>query len=247
MTEPTASAQGPPPMTSAERRQWERWLRGQRSYDRAVRLHREGMPIKAIGRKLGIARNTLRRWLRGAAPEPWRPRRSSLDPYRAVLERRWMEGCHNGAQLWRELRAAGFRGGLRVVTEWATRQRLASRPGRSAAGCSAPPSRHVARLLTADLETLEAAERGYLDRLLAASAPLALARDLALRFASMVRERKAGELGPWLADADGSELRSFANGLRQDEAAVRAAMELPWSNGQTNRKRCSNHTCRLAP
>ena len=34
-------------------------------------------------------------------------------------------------------------------------------------------------------------------------------------------------------DAAGSELRSFANGLRQDEAAVRAALELPWSSGQT--------------
>ncbi len=28
-------------------------------------------------------------------------------------------------------------------------------------------------------------------------------------------------------------MRSFADGLRQDEAAVRAALELPWSNGQT--------------
>jgi len=227
-------------MTGAERRQWERWRRGRQGYEQVVRLHREGTSIKAIARRLRIGRNTVRRWLRGAAPEPHRaapephrPRRSSLDPHRAVLERRWAEGCRNGAQLWRELRVAGFRGGLRVVTEWATRQRLAPLPGRPASGFAAPPSRRVARLLTADPQALDAAERGYLDRLLAASPPLALARDLVLRFAAMVRERKAGVLERWLMEADGSELSSFATGLRRDEAAVRAALELPWSNGQT--------------
>ncbi len=29
------------------------------------------------------------------------------------------------------------------------------------------------------------------------------------------------------------ELRGFAEGLRQDEAAVKAALSLEWSNGQT--------------
>jgi transposase len=235
---PAATAQAPPaeqapPVTSAERRHWERWRRGSEAHGEVIRLHGEGVPIKAIVRRLGIGRNTVRRWLRGTAPEPYRPRRSMLEPYRATLERRWAEGCHNGAQLWRELRAAGFRGGLRVVTEWATRQRLASRSGRVMSCFAAPPSRRVARMLTADPGMLEAGERQYLDRLLSTSPHLALARDLALRFAAIVRERKAGELGQWLADADGSELRSFANGLRQDEAAVRAALELPWSSGQT--------------
>jgi transposase len=223
----------PLPMTSAERRHWDRWLRQRDTYDEVVRLRREGLPIKEIVRRLGIGRNTARRWLRGATPDPFRPRRSMLELHRAMLERRWAEGRHNGAQLWRELRDAGFRGGLRVVTEWATRQRLAGHPGRLGSSFAVPPIRRVARMLTADPSTLEAEERRYLDRLLATSAPLALARDLALRFAAIVRERKADELDRWLADAAGSEMRSFADGLRQDEAAVKAALELPWSNGQT--------------
>ena len=198
-----------------------------------VRLRREGLPIKDIVRGLGIGRNTARRWLRGSTPDPFRPRRSVLEPHRATLERRWAEGRHNGAQLWRELRDAGFRGGLRVVTEWATRQRLMDRPGCSASLFAAPPLRRVARLLAADPSTLEPEERRYLDRLLATSAHLALARDLTLRIGTIVRERKAEELDRWLSDAAGSEMRSFADGLRQDEAAVRAALELPWSNGQT--------------
>ncbi len=202
-------------------------------YDVVLRLHRGGVPIRAIARRLEVGRNTVRRCLRGAAPEPYRPRRSMLEPYRDVLERRWAEGCRNGAQLWRELRDAGFRGGLRVVTEWATRQRLAARPGRSASGFSAPPFRRVARMLAADPTTLDGAERRYLDQLLATSPALALARDLALRFAAIVRERHESELDRWLAEAAGSEMQSFATGLRQDEAAVRAALALPWSNGET--------------
>jgi len=35
-----------------------------------------------------------------------------------------------------------------------------------------------------------------------------------------------------LVDAARSELRSFAAGLRQDEAVMRAARTRPWSNGQ---------------
>jgi transposase len=222
-----------PPMTSAEGRHWERWRRQRDAYDEAMRLWREGVPIKGIVRRLAIGRNTARRWLRGAAPDLFRPRRSMLEPYRARLERRWAEGCRNGAQLWRELRDAGFRGGLRVVTEWATRQRLASHPGRAGSCFTVPPLRRVARMLTADPSTLQAEEQRYLKRLLATSAPLALARDLALKFVAIVRERKADDLDRWLADAAGSEMRSFADGLKQDQAAVRAALELPWSNGQT--------------
>jgi transposase len=61
-----------------------------------------------------------------------------------------------------------------------------------------------------------------------------------------VRGRGAGgKLGPdaalagleaWLADARTSGVRAvetFAAGLEQDGAAVRAALTTPWSNGQT--------------
>ncbi len=146
--------------------------------------------------------------------------------------RRWMRG----EQLWRDLRNAGFTGGMRVVTEWASRQRLA---GPAPAPETKPlprsvtyPARRVARMLTADLPSLAEPDRAYVERLLSLSPALAMVRDLAQHFGALVRARSADELTPWLAQAGNSDLRSFAAGLHQDEQAVRAALTLPWSSGQ---------------
>ena len=65
-----------------------------------------------------------------------------------------------------------------------------------AGSCFVMPSlRRVARILTAEPSTLQPKERQYLDHLLATSAPVALAQDLALRFAAIVRERNVDEFG----------------------------------------------------
>ena len=53
---------------------------------------------------------------------------------------------------------------------------------------------------------------------------IATARNLALRFTEIVRDRAIGALETWLANAERSALQSFAAGLEQDEAAVRAAL-----------------------
>ena len=173
-------------------------------------------------------RRTVRKLVRGGAPD-LQPRRSILEPHYASLERRWTEGCHNGAQLWRELRGQGFTGGLRVVTEWATRQRL----GRRTAHGLAPLScRRVAMLLTADPQQVLPDNQTYLDRLFTAAPEIATVHGLVQRFIAMVKHQRADEFEAWLEDAASSELRSFVTGLRQDKAAVHAALTTPWSNGQ---------------
>ncbi len=239
---PAADPDAPPTMTSAQRLQYEGWQRRVQVHGEVMRLHQQGVSVRQIARELALSRNTARRWMRGEQPELHRPRIHSLDPWRAVLERRWAEGCRNGAQLWRDLRDAGFAGGLRVVTEWASRQRLAGpeqQPGPAPASAVQPPTRsvayparRVARMLTADLAVLAEPDLGYVERLLALSPALAMVRDLAQRFGAMVRAHVADALTPWLTEAENSELRGFAAGLRQDEQAVRAALLLPWSSGQ---------------
>lgn len=246
---PVVEPTSPPPMTSAQRLQRQGWQRRVQVHGDVMRLHQQGIPVRHIAHELALSRNTVRRWVRGGQPELHRPRMHSLDPWRAVLERRWAEGYRNGAQLcgaqlWRDLRDAGFAGGLRVVTEWVGRQRLAEperarQHGPAAVPAVQPPprstsypARRVARMLTADLALLAEPDRTYVERLLALSPTLALVRDLAQRFGVLVRARSADALTPWLAEAGSSDLSGFASGLHQDEPAVRAALALPWSSGQ---------------
>ena len=94
------------------------------------------------------------------------------------------------------------------------------------------PARRVARMLTADLSSLAEPERAYAEQLLVLSPALAIVRDLARRFGALVRSRTDEALSSWMTRAANSELGSFAAGLRQDEAAVRAALTLPWSSGE---------------
>ena len=217
-------------LTDAERRSWDCWQRKHLRFEEVLRLHHGGVAIREIQRRLALGRNTIRRWLRDGGPEfrPVRP--STLDPYRTLLRRRWTEGCRNGAQLWRELREAGFRGSLRVVTEWTNRQRLS--PGPRRIDFRGPSARGMVRLLTTDPTRLEAGERSLVAWLCTSMPEIATARELALRFAEIIRDRASDTLDAWLADAERSALRSFAAGLKQDETAVRAALTHDWSNGQ---------------
>jgi transposase len=48
----------------------------------------------------------------------------------------------------------------------------------------------------------------------------------------MIRKKEDGDLDPWVAEARGSLLSSFAAGIAKDRSAVRAAITEPWSNGQ---------------
>jgi len=49
----------------------------------------------------------------------------------------------------------------------------------------------------------------------------------------MIRRGAAAELSSWIERTRASLICSFARGVTIDEAAVRAAITLPWSNGQT--------------
>jgi transposase len=59
------------------------------------------------------------------------------------------------------------------------------------------------------------------------------ARELIASFQGMIRKRAAAELGAWLPRARSSLVASFAMGIMKDLAAGTAALNLSWSNGQT--------------
>jgi transposase len=66
-------------------------------------------------------------------------------------------------------------------------------------------------------------------------AELKTSAELAREFAGLVRQRQAREWDNWMTKVQGAgvarELSGFAEGLKQDEAAVKAALSLEWSNG----------------
>jgi hypothetical protein len=65
-----------------------------------------------------------------------------------MLDDLWADGVCNGAELHRQLGDAGFKGSLRVVTEWATRKRQEQKAAKTDVPRKAPSARTVAKMLT---------------------------------------------------------------------------------------------------
>jgi transposase len=232
----------PRPATREERLRADRRDRRRLRYEEMVRLHRLGLPGHAIGRAVGASLPTVYRWLKTGGPpthdKPEQPR--NVAPHEGFLARRWAEGCRNGARLWRELRAQGYRGGMRSVVRWTTRRRReegteAVDAVRNAAAWPAPSSRRCARMLGTPRDRLEAKERAFLGHLARAAPDLVRAGELAIAFADLLRKRcpdigsADAALKAWMETARGSLLGGFARGLERDKEAVVAAIAMPWS------------------
>ena len=97
--------------------------------------------ILGIAERLGLSRNTVRKYLREpgvpvAKPRPRRP--SKLDPYRPFLEERIAGGVLKTAVLLREMRAWGYAGGVTILKEYVEPFRRARQPAAAARFETAP-------------------------------------------------------------------------------------------------------------
>ena len=148
------------------------------------------------------------------------------------MEAQWTSGCHNGAELRRRLKVQGFRGSLRVVSEWATRRRRAEKANDQQLQ-KVPSARTIARLMTTARDHLSKSDTVTIAAIEAGVPILVQARILIDRFHAMIRRRTEAELDPWITEAKASLIASFATGISNDRAAVHAAITEAWSNGQT--------------
>jgi transposase len=235
--EPTTSLEPlPAPASQTEERVRDRTQQRQVRYEEVARLHATGMPIVGIARALGMGRKSVGRWLKaGQAPthrKSGRPKQ--IDRYKDYLERRWQDGCHNAAQLWRELRDQGFSGKAAIVRLWATQRRRDLAVGSAAVSRPAvpvPTSRQATKLVLADATKLDEAERKLVATLIDAAPAITQAVNIARAFGRMIRQHAAEALDTWITTARGSALRGFADSIARDHAAVSAALTLPWSTG----------------
>jgi transposase len=217
-------------------------------YRQVQQMRQAGWNINQLARELSCHPATIRKYYYATTfPErkPHRRGRSILDPYLPYLEQRVQDGCENAQQLWREIQQQGYPGTNRQVMKWLqlkrthpashtaqTKRAAKPTPARKA---RLPSSKQLAWLLVRDAASLSQTDlvllahlrqHDLLDRLY----------DHVHVFTQMVKQRQVEVLDDWLDASDNLgiyQLQTFATGLRLDYAAVRAAIETHWSNGQT--------------
>ncbi len=176
---------------------------------------------------------------------------SKLTPWLPYLEQRWQAGCTNASQLWREISQEGFSGSLGLVIRWAVSQRKllpaedryrrqqdeTVQPALSRQMQPVPWSAGRASwLIMLDDNKLDEEQQAARTSMLAADTQMVTVDRLARQFIQLVKNRQSDDLDQWLADVAVSDIKAlttFANGIRSDLAAVRNALRLNWSNGQT--------------
>lgn len=221
-------------------------------YQQVVELHQQGVKAAEIASRVGIGERTVDRWLaHGSFPEARQRRRrpSLIDPYERYVLKWWQEGHRNGSQLYRELKAQGYRGSPKAMYNYLATLRTPqpdsskSTPLKSQKPNSVPlppallenfSARRATWLFVHQPDKLDETQQKELALIRAASPSAEAAYCLAQAFVQMVREHTGQQLEIWLSLVEESalpELESFAKGIRQDKAAVLAGLTLVYSNG----------------
>jgi transposase len=212
-------------------------------YEEVKQLKQQGLPIRQIAQQLGAHRRTIRNFLRAESfPERQapKPRATLMDPFVEYLKQRWEDGCHNGTQLYREIRGQGYRGSAtalrRHLRKWRGTVPEVIRKLRLLPDFPPPSPRQTSWWLCLDEDRLEKQEKEYVAAMTRLSPEIHTLRELTQEFQQLAKQRQEARLDQWretVAQSGLCELKSFAENLMNDEAAVREAMRSKWSNGQT--------------
>ena len=227
------------PLSQAQQQKQRSRERRLACYEEVITLHQQGWSQRGISSKTGLERKTIRRYLRAGAFREWATpqRHRALDGFLPYLEKRWAEGCHNAAQLWREIREQGYAGRPGMIRQWAAPQRGKKCFERSPAALQQKskqiptPRQVVWWLLRPDERNPE--ERRFVEALCEQAPEVQHTAEAAREFTRLVRERDIQAWSVWQKAAAPTLLAPFVRQLQRDEAAVRAALTHSWSNGQT--------------
>ena len=215
-------------------------------------LYRQGWSGEKIGPHLGISRSTVYRYLRSEVFPERKGRcdagHSQLDPWRNIVLDHWNGDRRNSRTMFQDLQRRGYRGSYATLARYLRRLRAAdtavtagglpasARPTLDAAPRQVLTPRTAAWTVLRRAEKRTVVSQALLAGMRGRSPSLNEAVELAEGFTGLVRGREAAQLDPWLQQAENSAvppLQRFAKRLRADYDAVRAALSLDWSNGQT--------------
>jgi transposase len=139
--EPPSPLQHPVQTRSVAQTQLARQAERMARYEHIVALQKQGLKSAEIALQLGVTPRTVQGWIAtGNIPYsgPRRQRPRLIDPYEAYLLSRWHQGCRNGAQLERELRAKGYKGSGRALYRYLERLEPSGFSARKRGSLSAP-------------------------------------------------------------------------------------------------------------
>lgn len=236
--------------SQAEQVQQARRQRRLATFAKVHELSAQGWSFASIARILGMNKKTVRQFAQSEQFPESRPRSDrgrKLAPYVPYLQAQWAAGEHNIAHLYQTIRTQGYRGSETSVRTYLTSLREEIGPPQHPRRYYPPvprqkkrqqrlavSSRRATWFVLRRPEDLSGEDQQTLALLCEAHAQVKAACLLAQAFARMIRSRNASVLEPWLEEATSSEvpeLRTFAAGIRRDQAAVQAALTYKWSQG----------------
>jgi transposase len=209
-------------------------------FEQVKTLHESGISREDIARCTGLSLRTVTRYLRlQTCPQYGRQRKSVLEPYLGWVRQRFTDGCRNAAHLYREAQAQGYHGTYAAISAYVRYLRnpdgIPPTPSLRSQRRQTYSPKKVVWWILKDRDDLHQTEQDALTVILNECADVYQAHRLAKAFQRIVAEGDSDGFDPWLEQAESSSLPEFqrwAWGLRQDYAAVRAALQWPWSSGQ---------------
>jgi transposase len=227
-----------------QQRSHARFLQKKGLYEQVQQLQAVGMSTRTIAKKMGLARNTVRKYLHSPegppppTPRPWRA--SKLDPYEEYLRGQWNHGKQSSARLYQEICQQGYRGSSSLVRAYLHHLRIheGQAPTRKERAQRLSP-RNLRWLLARPPNGLDLQEQTQLTQLITRFPLVQTVHTLVQSFLTMMREHRPHDIRSWIEQVkqcDIPELKSYGVGLERDYDAVFAAFHLPWSQGMTEGK-----------
>ena len=241
---------GPMPMSGNQQHSFNRRARRVARYEQVMEHHRQGVSQREIALRLKMSRRQVKKLLNADSfPERARTHhRRQIDRHIHSLRLQWSKGVRNAAELARHIRTLGYTGSdnmvRRCVAPWRTpteptrwHTSIPERPPSVPLNLQRPSSDRLSWLLIKDDLVRRDGEAQLLTELANVCEPIHVASDLARSFITAVRERDINMLTAWTESASqvtaSKEMNGFAQGLMRNWSEVKAAVQLPWSNGRT--------------